>query len=165
MRRLLCINVNDPSLRPRLATVDDYEQVADCMGAFRDFLGDSEPATARLAVGAYHALAEGLAEYVIIGDPAHSYAQLRYIWSAWHLADLCWIEDVFISESYRGRGLGRTLMQFIENRARARGCHRLQLDANERNEPGTRLYEASGMTCTSSWWDGGRDLYWTKVFD
>ena len=132
------------------------------MAAFRDFLGDTEPSDQQLAVGAYHALANDLAEFVVVGAPAHSYAQLRYIWSAWHLAEICWIEDVYVSGAHRSRGLGQTLMEYVIEHARQRGCHRLQLDANERNEPGTRLYQRSGFTHTNDWWNGGRDLYWTK---
>ena len=135
------------------------------MAAFRDFLGDEEPSTEQLAVGAYHALANGLAEFVVVGDPIDSYVQLRYIWSAWHLKDVCWVEDVYVAGSQRGKGVGRALMAFAEDRARTRGCERLQLDANERNEAGTHLYESAGFTSTNTWWDGGRDLYWRKALD
>lgn len=132
------------------------------MAAFRDFLGDDEPNNEQLATGAQRALKDKLADFIIVGHPAHSYAQLRYIWSAWHLAEVCWVEDVFVSAAHRGQGIGHRLMQFVHDHASARGCCRLQLDANERNEAGTRLYERAGFTNTNDWWDGGRDLYWVK---
>ncbi len=95
------------------------------MAAFRDFLGDDEPTTEQLAVGAFHALANDLAEFVVLGDPIHSYVQLRYIWSAWHLSEVCWVEDVYVADSQRGRGVGRALMAFAEERvSRERDCER-----------------------------------------
>lgn len=147
---------------PRLATLEEADDVARCMAAFRDFLGDDEPSDKQLAKGAHHALANDLAEFVVIGSPAHSYVQLRYIWSAWHLSEVCWVEDVFVDESQRGSGLGRRLMGFVIRHATARGCARLQLDANERNTAGTKLYQGMGFTNENSWWGAGRDLYWTR---
>ncbi|MEM7341862.1 MAG: GNAT family N-acetyltransferase [Actinomycetota bacterium] len=152
--------MDDDSPAVRVAEVSDYADVARCMAAFRDFLGDDTPTESQLAVGAYHALANDLAEYLLVGEPAHSYVQLRYVWSAWHLKDLCWVEDVFVDARHRGKGVGYVLMQAAIDRASQRGCHRLQLDANERNEAGAALYANIGFTHTSAWWDGGKDLYW-----
>lgn len=132
------------------------------MAAFRDFLGDSTPTTDQLIEGARRALEGELAEFVVVGNPAHSYVQLRYIWSAWHLAEVCWVEDVFVSEEVRGRGVGRLLMDYVVQHAGDRGCVRLQLDANEANAPGTRLYQAIGFTNENPWWNNGRDLYWVR---
>ena len=132
------------------------------MSAFRDFLGDDEPSTEQLTAGARHALDNNLAEFIVIGEPAHSYVQLRYIWSAWHLTEVCWVEDVYVSSDHRGQRLGRRLMDFAIDRAEQRNCARLQLDANEGNEAGSALYRSLGFACANSWWDGQKDLYWQK---
>ncbi len=146
----------------RLATPDHYTDVARCMAAFRDFLGDTQPTNDQLTAGAYHALTTNQAEYIIAGDPAHSYIQLRYIWSAWHLKDICWIEDVYVDQHHRGQGIGKAMMNHAIQRATDRGCHRLQLDANENNKPATALYQSNGFTHHNNSWNNGRDLYWTK---
>ena len=146
----------------RLADLSEYQDVAACMAAFRDFLGDSEPSTGQLIEGARHVMSNELAEFVVAGTPAHSYVQLRYIWSAWHNTEICWVEDVFVADHQRGKGVGWALMDFVSEHAAGRGCKRLQLDANEANAPGVALYEKAGFTNSNDWWGGGRDLFWVK---
>jgi ribosomal protein S18 acetylase RimI-like enzyme len=73
----------------------------------------------------------------------------------------CYLEDLFVEEAYRGRGVGRTLLDAVMEWARARGCRRLRLDTNERNERGIHLYESLGFTCQRDSYDGGRQLYYT----
>lgn len=143
----------------RLATLDDADAVGLCMAGFRDFLGDDEPSDAQLQSGARMLLEGGLAEFVVAGNPVHSYVQLRFIPSGWHLADVCWVEDVFVAEPARGSGLGRALMLRSIDRAKERGCVRLQLDANERNERAVALYRSLGFESSNEWWAGGQDLF------
>ncbi len=142
-----------------MASRGDAEDVAKCMAAFRDFLGESDPPDEALARGVQHALDRGVAEFLLVGRPAHSYVQLRYIYSAWFQSDLCWVEDVYVGDKYRGLGVGRTLMRAAQSRASELGCVRLQLDANERNEIALALYESEGYSARNASWDSGRDLY------
>jgi ribosomal protein S18 acetylase RimI-like enzyme len=51
-----------------------------------------------------------------------------------------------VRDEQRGTGLGRALTEFAIERARARGCGRIQLDANSGNEPARRLYESLGFS-------------------
>jgi ribosomal protein S18 acetylase RimI-like enzyme len=60
-------------------------------------------------------------------------------------------------------GAGRALVQACVDRARARGCKRIQLDANERNEAAMALYESLGFSSTTPGrFDEGRNLYLTR---
>ena len=40
-----------------------------------------------------------------------------------------WVPDLIVTESARRRGIGRALLEEIENRARDRGCHMIQLES------------------------------------
>lgn len=102
-------------------------------------------------------------EFLLAGDPPVGIAQLRFRPSVWTGTDDAWLEDVFVVEEARGGGAGRSLVEACIERARARGCRRIQLDANERNEGALRLYDSLGFSCLRpERWDGGRDLYYTK---
>lgn len=58
---------------------------------------------------------------------------------------------VAIDEQLRGKGLGSTLLDAAEARARASGSTQLSLDVSAGNEGARRLYERRGMTIQSQW--------------
>ena len=71
--------------------------------------------------------------------------QVRFRWSVWKSAEDCWLEDLYVQESARRSGLGRALVEAAVERARERGCKRIELDVNEDNAPARALYEACGF--------------------
>ena len=58
---------------------------------------------------------------------------------------------IAIDKEIRGEGVGSTLMDSIEERARASGSTRLSLDVSAKNEGARRLYERRGMSVESEW--------------
>jgi GNAT superfamily N-acetyltransferase len=94
------------------------------------------------------------------GGPAAGVCQLRYRPSIWTGSDDCWLEDLYVDDAVRGTGLGRALTHAAFDRARARGCARIQLDVYERNDA-RRLYERLGFS-TDAGAIGGGTLLMTK---
>ncbi len=56
-----------------------------------------------------------------------------------------------VDKEFRGKGIGSTLIDSIEERARASGSIRLSLDVAATNEGARRLYERRGMNIESQW--------------
>lgn len=54
------------------------------------------------------------------------------------------VEDLVIAETWRGRGIGRLLLNEAESWAAARGLTRLQLLADSANRPALDFYERLG---------------------
>ena len=71
--------------------------------------------------------------------------QLRYRYGVWWDAEDCRVEDVFVRAEARGSGLGKALVSFAIDRARERGCRRLELDTAEENVPALALYRSLGF--------------------
>jgi ribosomal protein S18 acetylase RimI-like enzyme len=65
------------------------------------------------------------------------------------------VESVRVDAKYRGRGLGKDLMLWAIERARAEGCHILQLTTNSDRADAHRFYENLGFKGT----DLGMKLY------
>lgn len=59
-----------------------------------------------------------------------------------------WIEDVIVREGYRRRGIGRRLVQAVEQWCAGRGAARIQLLADSSNEPACAFYPKRGWTRT-----------------
>jgi GNAT superfamily N-acetyltransferase len=58
------------------------------------------------------------------------------------------VEDMVIDAPERGRGAGRALLEAIEGWARERGATRLQLLADDGNEPALAFYARMGWRRT-----------------
>jgi ribosomal protein S18 acetylase RimI-like enzyme len=141
----------------RLATENDAADVARLMIGFRDWWHRSEPDDAAFETGVRRVLADPNADFLLAGDPPAGVCQLRYRYAIWTESEDCWLEDIYVEESARGAGLGRELVEAAFERARERGCRRMELDVNEANAGALRLYESLGF---EAWSDppGGRNL-------
>jgi len=57
-----------------------------------------------------------------------------------------WVNYLAVAPSAQGRGLGRRLMQAVEERLLERGCPKINLQIREGNEPVLAFYRALGYT-------------------
>jgi ribosomal protein S18 acetylase RimI-like enzyme len=60
--------------------------------------------------------------------------------------DLAVLWDIRVAPSFRGRGIGRALVEEVEARAGARGCAELKVEAQNVNVPACRFYAALGCS-------------------
>jgi len=152
-----------PEPKVRLAGAGEEAEVSSLIAGFRDFYEEAEPDDEQIARMVAELLGDQRTEFLLVGEPAVGVAQLRFRPSVWTGAEDAWLEDLFVVEVARRGGAGRALVQACVDRARARGCKRIQLDANERNEGALALYESLGFSsATAERFDGGRNLYLTR---
>jgi GNAT superfamily N-acetyltransferase len=152
-----------PEPKVRLAGPGEEAEVASLIAGFRDFYAEAEPDDEQIARMVAELLADRGTEFLLVGEPAVGVAQLRFRPSVWTGTEDAWLEDLFVVEDARRDGAGRALVQACVDRARTRGCKRIQLDANERNEAALALYESLGFSsATAERFDGGRNLYFTR---
>ncbi len=144
----------------RRAGPRDLSAVAQLVAAFRDALGRERPTRSEIArrlerLQADPAVTLGVATEgaVVLG-----YALQRRHFSLWAEGGAAVLEDLFVAESARGRGLGRRLVEHAIGEARSAGCEALSLDTNENNAASTAIYAALGFTCERARWDGGRQI-------
>ena len=149
---------------PRVLTAQPHDapDVARLMTAFRDHLGLTAPSDAEMRAGVERLLGDSDTEFLLgaRGEDARAagVVQLRFRYGVWRAGGDCLLEDLYVDESARGAGLGHALVAATIDRARARGCRRIELDVNESNEAAQRLYGSFGFSATSNTY-GARDLY------
>jgi GNAT superfamily N-acetyltransferase len=60
---------------------------------------------------------------------------------AWTPREVCYLQDLFVDDTVRGRGFGGKLIAAVADIARARGCHRLYWTTKEDNATARSLYD------------------------
>jgi GNAT superfamily N-acetyltransferase len=86
------------------------------------------------------------------GEPVHCIVAERegrvvgmchYIYhrSTSRLAPVCYLQDLFTAPDYRGHGIGRALIQRVNEIAREAGCTRVYWLTHTTNTPGRTLYD------------------------
>jgi GNAT superfamily N-acetyltransferase len=129
----------------RVAGPEDATAVARLLTEFRDHEGRDFPPAAAMRAGVERLIVRDDTEYLLGGEPAMGVAQLRYRYGIWLDAEDCALEDLFVRAEARGTGLGRAMVEAAIDRARARGCRRIELDTAEWNEPALALYRSCGF--------------------
>src|SRR3954452_22869995 len=136
-------------MEPRawVAQPGEAETVAGLLVAFRDHLGLDWPSENAFLAGVERLMEEPHAEFLLgaANDdaPPSGIAQLRFRYGIWWAATDCLLEDLFVSASARGKGVARALVELTVERARARGCRRIELDVNDAKRPGARALSLS----------------------
>jgi GNAT superfamily N-acetyltransferase len=145
-----------------LAGVDDAETVAGLLVAFRDHLDLSWPSDNAFLAGVERLLDDRDTDYLLGAPhddaPPAGVVQMRYRYGLWRAGTDCLVEDLFVEEPARGAGLGRALVRAAIERARERGCRRIELDTNEDNAAALALYHRFGFSERGKG-GGGRDLF------
>ncbi len=133
-----------------LAAPAEAEQVARLLVEFRDHYGRDWPSENAFLAGVERLMEDPGTEF-LLGSPGADASPagvcaLRYRYGLWHAADDCWLEDLYVQAGARGRGLGAALVDAAKERARARGCRRIELDVSDQNPGAWELYERLGFS-------------------
>jgi GNAT superfamily N-acetyltransferase len=118
------------------------------MLGFRDWWGRSWPDDEAFARGIERLFADENTDFLLAsvdGGPPAGVVALRYRYGVWQDALDCCLEDLFVEESARRDGLGSELVRASIERAKERGCRRIELDVNDANEPALALYKRHGF--------------------
>jgi ribosomal protein S18 acetylase RimI-like enzyme len=133
-----------------LADASEAEIVARLMVEFRDHYGRDWPSDNSILASVERLMETTDTEY-LLGSPDQdappaAVGQLRFRHSVWMAAPDCWLEDLYVAPHARRRGVAAALVELTLERARARGCRRVELDVTEDNEAALALYRRAGFS-------------------
>lgn len=137
-------------MRIRSATADDAKAISKLASEFHTYLhqlGDStafhfnESAYLRDGFGEQPAFIAHVAES---DDEVIAYIILESGYDTDRGRRVIYIDDLYVSESWRGKGVGKALLAQAAETARAHGAGTLWWGVHERNDSALRFYETLG---------------------
>ncbi|BCL76316.1 putative N-acetyltransferase YhfO [Jeongeupia sp. HS-3] len=129
----------------RYASLDDLDVLAPLFDAYRVFYGaQSDVAAARVFLAERLALAESVLLLAEDDGVAVGFGQLYPLFSSVGMRRTWLLNDLFVAEAARGRGVARALMHKARDHARASGAARLRLSTAHTNGAAQALYESLG---------------------
>jgi GNAT superfamily N-acetyltransferase len=84
------------------------------------------------------------------GQPA-GFALYFFNYSTWKGRPGLYLEDIFVGPEFRGRGIGRALLERVAAIAVENNCPRLQWEVLDWNTPAIEFYRAMGAEFLDEW--------------
>jgi len=135
----------------RPATAEDIEAMVALLHTLFSIEADFECDPDKQRRGLQGLLARGDDARVLVAEQAGNIVAmctLQCLVSTAEGGEVGLIEDVVVAEAWRGRGIGRRLLQAMEQWAANRGLSRLQLLADRDNRSALGFYEAQAWSET-----------------
>jgi len=131
----------------RFAAPADVDPVVEMMGEF--YAGEGypfDPAASREAVaGLIREPAAGRLWLIEDAGAPVGYVALTLGYSLEYLGRDAFLDELYVRESHRGRGIGAAAMDVFESASRELGVRSVHLEV-ERDNPARALYERRGFT-------------------
>ena len=144
----------------RVASVADAGDVARLLDEFNREYDDPSPGRERLAQRIRQLLDEGDTAVLLAGDGPDGLAVLRFRRSIWFEGLECYLAELYVVPSSRGRGLGRALMEEAIAFARRRGADYMDLNTGEDDVAARGLYGSLGFSDREGRPDGSVHYYY-----
>lgn len=129
----------------RQAALADLDDLARLFDQYRQFQGKaSDPASARSFLHARFDYGESAAFIAYDADEPAGFAQLYPNYSSVSLARVFILNDLFVHEAARRKGVARELLAAVEGYAWSLSAGRITLNVARDNTAGQALYEAQG---------------------
>jgi len=131
------------TVKIREATVEDYEVIVELFREFAHFEHLDERMTN--SVDRMKAEKDYFNCFVAVNesDKIVGYATYFFSYFTWTGKSL-YMDDLYVTEAWRGAGIGTILLNKVIAFARASGCHKLRWQVSDWNAPAIGLYKSLG---------------------
>ena len=86
-----------------------------------------------------------------INNKPIGFAVYFYNYSTWQGKNGLYLEDIYITPKYRGKGAGRKLFKYMAIIAVSKDCGRFELSVLDWNESAIKFYESIGAKPLNEW--------------
>jgi GNAT superfamily N-acetyltransferase len=82
-----------------------------------------------------------------IGDKYISYVIFFFTYSSFLALPTLFLEDIFVLEAYRRKGVGQKMFDFLKETAKREGCARIEFTVLKWNKSAQEFYERNKAQC------------------
>jgi GNAT superfamily N-acetyltransferase len=121
------------------------------LAAFENLSSEVEANEATLAAALFSENPRVFAEIAEYGDTPAGFSLWFYTFSSFRGRHGIWIEDIYVRENFRGKGIGLALLHQIAHRCVEEKLGRLEWSVLNWNENAIDFYRAAGARLMSEW--------------
>jgi len=146
----------------RRGTAADAAAIGRLLHDFNIEYDDPTPGADKLATRIEQLIAGGDTAVLLAGDGPDGLAVLRFRPAIWSEALECYLAELYVAPSARGRGLGRALMNAAIELARVHGADYMDLGTAETDVAARSLYESLGFSNREGKPDGPVNYFYAR---
>jgi GNAT superfamily N-acetyltransferase len=144
--------MNDIEIRP--AKSEDVETIFQLIHALADYEKLSHEVTGTAALLHEHLFGAHPCIEALLADhqgKSIGFALFFTNYSTFLTKPGIYLEDLFVMQEYRGKGIGKAILAALARLALERGCGRLEWSVLDWNEPAIAFYQRIGATVLPEW--------------
>lgn len=147
------MKMNSANFNLRLATIDDTDLVLDFIKELAEYehMSDQVVATPELLKDTIFDQKKAeviIAEY---DDKPVGFALFFHNYSTFLGRPGIYLEDLYVKEEMRGKGVGTRILSYLAELATERGCGRLEWSCLNWNEPSIQFYKQMSAVPMNEW--------------
>ena len=131
---------------PRLATVDDADEVARLLHDFNVEFDTPSPGVDVLAFRLRVLLAGDKTFALLAGSPAVAFALVTLRPNVWYSGPVALLDELYVEPEVRGQGIGSKIIQLLLDTARDRSVALVEINVDEGDVDAQRFYERHGFS-------------------
>ena len=132
-------------MEPRLATVDDAEEVARLLHDFNTEYDTPSPGAAVLAPRLRSLLASRGTFAMLAGTPAVGVGLVTLRTNVWYDGLVALLDELYVVPEHRSGGIGTAMIDLLLRTARERGVDLVEINVDAPDVDAQRFYERHGF--------------------
>jgi GNAT superfamily N-acetyltransferase len=138
----------DDRWSPRLATVDDADEIAQLLHDFNSEFGEPTPEVRVLGARLRGLLARDTTFAVVAGKPAVGVALVTLRSNVWYAGRVALLDEMYVVPRLRSHGIGSAIIQQLMVTSRGTGIDLIEINVDEGDIDAQRFYERHGFSST-----------------
>jgi GNAT superfamily N-acetyltransferase len=140
--------VGEDEWKPRLATVDDAEEIARLLDDFNSEFNSPSPGAEVLSARLRVLLAGDETIAIVAGSPAVAVALITLRPNVWYAGKVALLDELYVVPHRRGQGIGSAVVGELLSISPTMGVDLIEINVDEGDVDAQRFYRRHGFSAT-----------------